>query len=110
MPARTDPRKKIVLVLKSDQDLPPAQRPEFHFRQCVGRVFEDVADKYDAAEKGTGRTAARALFDLLRDLLTGWDKLLAPDDWSGPEKPGEPIAFDPSRLEDLLLPAEVAEL
>jgi hypothetical protein len=103
MPIALDPNKRFSVVLKSDRVGPEDQRPTFHCRYLSGREWLAVAELNDALlNSKTSREALETMYRLVGSSLTGWSNLRQAD--------GTEIAYDPTKLPDILNPAEIKEV
>lgn len=108
MPIAIDPLQKFKAVLLSDRDKSEGERPAFIYRYATGRQWL-AAREFDQQIKNAKTDnempfdTIAELFDKLRFKLIGWEHMNDPDT-------GEPIKFDPAKLEDLLTMTEAFEL
>lgn len=102
MPKLLDPESKIRLVL--DGDVGKSPEPAFFSRplsvasfrrtvECLQGVAENAADSKNAA----------AVFDFLRERITGWENMIDPET-------GERLQFSHEKLEEILALDEAVEL
>lgn len=108
MPIAIDPLQKFKISLSSDIDKPEAERPAFIYRYATGRQWLEAKDfdrkiKEAKSDKDMPFDTISDLFDKLRFKLIGWENMNDPET-------GEPISFNPAKLEDILTMSEAFEL
>lgn len=104
MPRLLD-NKPFPVVLASDQDKPEDGRPTPTFLgNCLpASKWLDYATEHDELQEDLPLDeAVQRRYDLTRKLLAGWENLT--------DANGEPITYDPARLEDVVDPLECIEL
>lgn len=107
MPCLFDPSARLELTLQGDAEIPDGERPKFYAKVLTGRQWFEYELRYDAtlAKELAYRDRVKQRFDLLRDLLVGWDNINNP----AGEDP-KMLPFSPDKLEDVLSVAECSEL
>ena len=102
MPIASDPDCQIRLTLKSDEDKPEDSRPVFIFRHLTVRQWRKTAAIQDSLQTAeSGSDAVAMILDALMPSLVNWEHL---------EVSGEPVSYDPAKLDDLLTLGETMEL
>ncbi len=103
MPLPLSPNDRFELSLKSDEEIPQADRPTFLFRHLSGREQREMAAMFDELDQAkTTVDAMDITFRLLKHVLAGWRNLADPS--------GEPIEYSRDGCEDVLQFREAQEL
>jgi len=103
MPLALDPEKKFDLVLETDAERPPEERPTFVFRFLTGREWKKVAAIQESIDEGMkGSEAIDRIFEALALGVVGWRNIRGRD--------GRPIPFAAESLDLALTVKEAAEL
>ena len=96
MPYLSEPGARFAVVLACDRDKPPESQTRFWYEARSARDFRKLLEADAALDRATDTaTYCDRLFALLRERLVDWENVRDPD------APAT-LAFDPSRLEDIL--------
>jgi hypothetical protein len=100
MPISQDPNGGFKYVLKSDREKPQEKQPWFKLRarsRAAVIRFEEEIEKLRRDKK-----KFQDYIELLREAVLDWGNMAGPD--------GVEIAFDKSKLEEILTDGEIGEL
>lgn len=105
MPLALDPQETFDLVLESDQAKPEAEQPTFTFRYLSNREWKQVAKTTDKLSE----LRKEGLDNMLTSIEEGLKVGLV--DWKNiKDRDGNSIPYDPARLDDIIIQAEMFEL
>ncbi|NLF31994.1 MAG: hypothetical protein GX591_14030 [Planctomycetes bacterium] len=115
MPIPLSPHETFPLTLKSDESLEAARRPTFVFLHLSGREERQFAALLDAleAEKEYSAALLDRIFDALRFVLAGWERLTVRNRRMAEVlglAVGAEVPYDPAVIEDVLQYREAREL
>lgn len=103
MPLATNPKERFTVVLESDKDRPDGERPEFEYWFLTGIEQKENTHLIDALDKaGSGEKALDDVYIAAAIGMAGWRNIR--------DRKGKEIAFDPSKLPEIMGMEEVMEL